>query len=212
MNKYFQIMWIAVAILAAWLIKRWPRPLIAAVLIVSAFSPALIGVWHVRSNRRRGRAGAGDGRALDRRQHARALGLRHRRVHQLPGRSRRAPADHDVRAVRLEPRLRPGAARGDTTAIYCDGPEVAAERMAVYGATYVLSSGGVPCNGARPGRTSRRARCSRPSTTRTGSRSGGWHGGVLIVTFGTTARGGVGATMLPELPAPPSASAWMPGT
>ena len=31
----------------------------------------------------------------------------------------------------------------DIKAIYCDGPEVAKERMARYGATYVLSSGGV---------------------------------------------------------------------
>ncbi len=31
----------------------------------------------------------------------------------------------------------------DIDAIYCDGPDVAAERMAVYGATYVLSSGGI---------------------------------------------------------------------
>ena len=112
MNKYFQIMWIAVAILAAWLIRRWPKPLIAAILVVSALSPALIAVWHLRSNTRRGRARAGDGRPLDRGQHPGTIGLRRRRVHQLPGRSRRAPADHDVRAVRLEPRLRPGAARG----------------------------------------------------------------------------------------------------
>jgi hypothetical protein len=31
----------------------------------------------------------------------------------------------------------------DIEAIYCEGPEVAAERMARYDATYVLSSGGV---------------------------------------------------------------------
>ena len=42
MNKYFQIMWIAAAILAAWLVARWPRPAIAAVLAVCAISPALI--------------------------------------------------------------------------------------------------------------------------------------------------------------------------
>src|SRR4029078_6056668 len=36
----------------------------------------------------------------------------------------------------------------DTKAIYCDGPDVAAKRMATYGATYVLSSGGLPCDGA----------------------------------------------------------------
>ena len=42
----------------------------------------------------------------------------------------------------------PGPREADTRAIYCDGAEVAAERMAVYGATYVLSSGGDPCDGA----------------------------------------------------------------
>jgi hypothetical protein len=36
----------------------------------------------------------------------------------------------------------------DTKAIYCDGPNIAAERMAKYGATYVLSSGGLPCDHA----------------------------------------------------------------
>ena len=36
----------------------------------------------------------------------------------------------------------------DTKAIYCDGPDVAADRMAIYGATYVLSSGGNPCDSA----------------------------------------------------------------
>ena len=50
MNKYFQIMWIAVAILAAWLIRAWPRPVIAAILIASALSPMLIAVWHLRSD------------------------------------------------------------------------------------------------------------------------------------------------------------------
>ena len=30
MNKYFQAMWIAVALLAAWLIRRWPWPAIGA--------------------------------------------------------------------------------------------------------------------------------------------------------------------------------------
>jgi len=41
----------------------------------------------------------------------------------------------------------PAPREADTTSIYCDGPEVAAERMVKYDATYVLSSGGVPCDG-----------------------------------------------------------------
>jgi hypothetical protein len=38
----------------------------------------------------------------------------------------------------------------DIEAIYCDGPQVAAQRMAAYGATYVLSSGGVLDCAAEP--------------------------------------------------------------
>jgi len=45
MNKYFQAMWIAVAILAAWLIRRWPAPALAAVLLVSVPSPLLVAAW-----------------------------------------------------------------------------------------------------------------------------------------------------------------------
>jgi len=45
MNKYFQAMWIAVALLAAWLIRRWPMPAIAAVLLLSIPSPLLVSAW-----------------------------------------------------------------------------------------------------------------------------------------------------------------------
>ncbi|HEY8771546.1 MAG TPA: DUF2298 domain-containing protein [Candidatus Limnocylindria bacterium] len=45
MNKYFQAMWIAVAILAAWLIRRWPAPAIAVVLLLSVPSPLLVSAW-----------------------------------------------------------------------------------------------------------------------------------------------------------------------
>jgi hypothetical protein len=45
MNKYFQAMWIGVALLAAWLIRRWPRLAIAAVLLLSVPSPLLVSAW-----------------------------------------------------------------------------------------------------------------------------------------------------------------------
>ena len=45
MNKYFQAMWIAVALAAAWLIRRWPAPAIALVLALSIPSPLLVSAW-----------------------------------------------------------------------------------------------------------------------------------------------------------------------
>jgi hypothetical protein len=45
MNKYFQAMWIAVALLAAWLIRRWPWPAIGLVLLLSLPSPLLVAGW-----------------------------------------------------------------------------------------------------------------------------------------------------------------------
>jgi len=45
MNKYFQAMWIGVALLAAWLIRRWPAWAVRAVLLVSIPSPLLVSEW-----------------------------------------------------------------------------------------------------------------------------------------------------------------------
>jgi hypothetical protein len=50
MNKYFQAMWIAVAVAAAWLIRRWPAPAIAAVLALSVPSPLLVAGWTATSD------------------------------------------------------------------------------------------------------------------------------------------------------------------
>jgi hypothetical protein len=45
MNKFFQAMWLAVALLAAWLIRCWPRLAIAGVLLLSVPSPLLVAGW-----------------------------------------------------------------------------------------------------------------------------------------------------------------------
>jgi hypothetical protein len=45
MNKYFQAMWIAVALLAAWLIRRWPLPAVAVALALAIPSPLLVATW-----------------------------------------------------------------------------------------------------------------------------------------------------------------------
>ena len=148
MNKYFQIMWIAVAILAAWLVSRWPRPIIAAILVVSALSPALIGIWHLRST------DIAMSLAQETASHWISANTPERSVFvtdayinspvDLAGRLRISTFGTYVANLGYDPAPR----EADTTAIYCDGPEVAAARMAIYGAAYVLSSGGVPCNGA----------------------------------------------------------------
>jgi len=147
MNKYFQIMWIAVAILAAWLIHRWPPRAIVAILFVCALSPALIADWHMRSR----------DVALGVPEEAAA----HWIAANTPGRSVFITDPNINSPVDLAGRLRistfgpyvanlgydPKPRDADTRIIYCDGPELAAERMAVYRATYVLSSGGDPCDG-----------------------------------------------------------------
>ncbi len=49
MNKYFQAMWIAVAVLAGWLLARWPTAAVVAVLVLSMASPVLASVHHAFS-------------------------------------------------------------------------------------------------------------------------------------------------------------------
>lgn len=50
MNKYFQAMWIAVAVAAAWLMRRWPGVAVAAVLALSVPSPLLVAGWTATSH------------------------------------------------------------------------------------------------------------------------------------------------------------------
>jgi hypothetical protein len=50
MNKYFQAMWLAVAVAAAWLIRRWPLPAITLVILASVPSPLLVAGWTATSN------------------------------------------------------------------------------------------------------------------------------------------------------------------
>jgi hypothetical protein len=119
--------------------------LISAVLLVSALSPALIAVWHVRSDV------VAVGIPQEKAARWIAANTPERSVFitdafinspvDLAGRLRISTFGPYVSNLGYDPAPR----EADTTAIYCDGPEVAAERMARYGATFVLSSGGVPC-------------------------------------------------------------------
>jgi hypothetical protein len=151
MNKYFQMMWIAAAILAAWLVARWPRPAIAAVLAVCAMSPVLIAIHHathpavVMSLPQ-----AAAARWIETNTPDRAIFVTDDFINSpvdLAGRLRVTTFGPYVSNLGYDPAPR----SEDVKAVYCDGPDVAVERMATYHATYVLSSGGVlECGGKDP--------------------------------------------------------------
>jgi hypothetical protein len=146
MNKYFQIMWVAVAILAGWLVRSWPRPIIAGILVLSILSPALVGVWHVVSDRvalsvPQERAA----RWIQRSVEPRARFVTDTFINSpvdLAGRLRLTTFGPYVRNLGYNPDRR----SADVQSIYCDGAERARAIMDSYGALYVLSPGGLlPC-------------------------------------------------------------------
>jgi hypothetical protein len=150
MNKYFQIMWIAVAILAAWLIRRWPQPAIAGVIAFAAISPALVGLWHawhpavVLSPPQLAAA-----RWIEANTPDRAIFVTDAWINSpidVAGRRRITTFGPYAANLGYDPQQR----EIDTKIVYCDGPEQAATVMARYGATHVLSSGGVPDCAAEP--------------------------------------------------------------
>jgi hypothetical protein len=143
MNKYFQIMWIAAAIAAAWLLARWPRWVAVAVVLVSMISPALIAIHHATHPAvvmSLGQAAAG--RWIETNTPDRAIFATDDFINSpvdLAGRLRITTFGPYVSNLGYDPTPR----AEDIDAIYCDGPEAARDRMARYGATYVLSSGGM---------------------------------------------------------------------
>ena len=150
MNKYFQMMWIAVAILAAWFIRRWSDAAVVVVLAVSAVSPGLVAYWHLTN------PAVVMSTAQERAAHWIEAETPERSVFvtdafinspvDLAGRLRILTFPPYVSNLGYDPASR----EADTTAIYCDGPDTAARLMATYGATYVLSSGGIPDCPASP--------------------------------------------------------------
>jgi len=148
MNRYFQIMWIAVAIAAGWLIRGWPRPAVVGVLIASMLSPALIGIWYVQSNslvltddqERAARWIASD--TPDR-----SVFVTDAFINSpvdLAGRLRLTSYGPYVANLGYDPAPREAAVHH----VYCDGDQAAAAIMRRYGANYVVSSGGLlDCGG-----------------------------------------------------------------
>jgi hypothetical protein len=142
-NKFFQLMWIPTAVLAAWLIRDWPRPVIAVVVALSVASPALIAVWHVRDDR--------PVLSLDQERTARWIEVNtpQRSVFvtdaflnspvDLAGRLQLTTYDPHITAMGYDPSTRDVEVRD----IYCGGPTLAESLMRREGATYVLNSGGL---------------------------------------------------------------------
>jgi hypothetical protein len=150
MNKYFQVMWIALALLAAWLIRRWPRPAIAAIVLASALSPALVAIWHLASP-----AVALSGSQV-RAAHWIAANTPQRSVFvtdafinspvDLAGRLRIVSFGPYVANLGYDATSR----EFDVHRIYCEGDATARELMPKYHATYVLSTAGLAACGDQP--------------------------------------------------------------
>ena len=151
MNKYFQLMWVGVAIAAASWLRSWRRVVLWPVLAVSALSPALIAVWFV----------AGPQFTVTTAQEHAAEWI----AQNTPQRSVFVTDAYINSPVDLAGRLRitsfgpyvanlgydPAPREAAVKTVRCGSPEAAASAMREYGATYVLSSGGlIDCGGSTP--------------------------------------------------------------
>jgi hypothetical protein len=140
MGKYFQVMWIALALLAAWLVRRWPKPAIAGVVAVSALSPLLVAIWHLTSPAvalTGGQQRAADWIAANTPE--RSVFVTNAFINtpvDLAGRFRIVSFGPYVANLGFDPQVR----ESDVNSIYCDGDQTAAELMSKYDATYVISS------------------------------------------------------------------------
>jgi hypothetical protein len=148
MNKYFQMMWIAVAMLAAWLIRDWPRPAAFGVVALSAISPLLIAGWHLTNPAVvMSAAQLAAGRWIEGHVPERAVFITDAFINSpvdIGGRLRITTFGPYVSNLGYDPAPR----EADVDRIYCEGPDIAAELMDSYDATYVLSSGtSLGCDG-----------------------------------------------------------------
>jgi len=151
MNKYFQMMWIAVAILAGWALRAWRWPAVAVVVAACAVSPALVSAWHIASTTvalspEQERAA----RWIAASTPEQAVFVTDAFINQPPdlaGRLRVSTFGPYVANLGYDP----GPREADITRLRCDGPDAAVEVMARYGATYVISTGGgLDCGDREP--------------------------------------------------------------
>jgi hypothetical protein len=151
MNKYFQLTFVALALLGGWLLHRRRTALVALVVALAAVSPALVVTWHVASRpialttaeERAARWIAAETPPL-------AVFLTDAHINSpvdLAGRLRVTTFAAYVANLGYDP----GPRERDVRAAFCGGPDAAAGVMTRYGATYVISRE-LPfdCAGATP--------------------------------------------------------------
>ena len=142
MNKYFQAMWIAVGLLAAWLIRRWPLPAVIAVMAFSIPSPLLVATWTATSNLQvLSSAELAASRWVDENTPSGAIFVTDGWVNSLTdaaGRRRLTTFGPYVANLGYQPDER----IAEVMAIYCGGdPARSVELMRRHGATYVIDGG-----------------------------------------------------------------------
>ena len=142
MNKYFQAMWMAVALLAAWLMRRWWLPAVIAAVAVTIPSPMLVASWTATSNLQvLSSAELAASRWVAEETPPGAVFVTDGWVNSLTdaaGRRRLTTFGPYVANLGYQPDER----IADVVAIYCGGdPTLAASLMRGYGATYVIDAG-----------------------------------------------------------------------
>ena len=149
MNKYFQAMWIAVGLLAAWLVRRWPLPAVAAVLLLALPSPLLVATWTATSNLQvLSTSELAAARWVSSNTPADAVFVTDGWVNSLTdagGRRRLTTFGPYIANLGYPPDER----IADVAEIYCNGDaERSADLMRRYGATYLIDGGRPePCDG-----------------------------------------------------------------
>jgi hypothetical protein len=142
MNKYFQAMWIGVAISAAWLIRRWPLAAVAGVLALSVPSPLLVAAWTATSEYQvLSRADAAAAEWVAAETPPDAVFVTDGWVNSLTdaaGRKRLTTFGPYIANLGFQPDER----ISHVTTIYCGGdPSLSAQLMRRYGATHVVDGG-----------------------------------------------------------------------
>lgn len=151
MNKYFQLMFVALALLGGWLLHRRAALVVALVIAAAAISPVLVATWHVVSEPvALTLAQEQAGRWIAASTPPGSVFVTDAWINSpvdLAGRFRITTFGPYAANLGYDPAVR----EDDVRTAYCGGPDAAAEVMARYGSRYVLSSGGMPdCGGSPP--------------------------------------------------------------